>query len=97
MLDFITDFIAGAGSGGMCGVVLGIVLYIALVQFEILRSGDPSGAGALEALVPDYLERVDATSWTYGGGGGVFQLYFSARLSGILTETWKYDSRNKKW
>jgi hypothetical protein len=44
------SLLAGAGSGGMCGVVLGIVLSIALVQFEIWRSGDPSGAGA--ALPP---------------------------------------------
>lgn len=51
---------------------------------------------ALEDLVPDYLERVDATSWWYGAGNGVFQLTFSGR-SGILMETWMYDSRNNKW
>jgi hypothetical protein len=73
---------------------LGNEIIAAIERYEERHGEYPE---ALEALVPDYLERVDATSWTYGGGGGVFQLYFSARLSGILTETWKYDSRKKKW
>jgi hypothetical protein len=82
-----------ASDGQEPTIELGNEIIAALERYEERHGDYPE---ALEALVPDYLERVDATSWTYGGGNGVFVLFFSDR-SGILDETWKYSSRNKKW
>jgi hypothetical protein len=75
-------------------IELGNEIIAALERYEERHGDYPE---ALEALVPDYLERVDATSWTYGGGNGAFVLFFRAR-SPILYKTWKYNSRhNKNW